>query len=57
MIPLKAQELRIKNLRNKLESRYWYSHENDTYNSYLQELNRLMGKVKQDAVRGDNISS
>jgi hypothetical protein len=46
MIPLKAMRLRARNIKNKLESRYWYPEENNRYNSYTEEYNRIIQRMK-----------
>jgi hypothetical protein len=46
MIPLKAMRLRARNIKNKLESRYWYPEENNLYNSYTEEYNRIIQRMK-----------
>ena len=46
MTPLKAMRLRARNIMNKLESRYWYPEENNLYNSYMEEYNRIIQRMK-----------
>ena len=47
---LKAMRLRARNIKNKLESRYWYPEENNRYNSYMDEYNRIIKRMKTMAI-------